>query len=96
MNIIDALFMGKIRPTEYGFGDYICDLPLSEEYKTLSDDYSALFDEIKASLPEDKIKKLIQLSDVQSSINYECDKTAFYKGFIIGARITAEVFGGNN
>ena len=93
MNIIDALFMGKIRPTEYCYGENACDIPLSEEYKALAEKYSELYDEICESLPEDKRKKLIKLSDVQSDINYECDKTAFYKGFIIGAKITAAVFG---
>ena len=92
MNIIDALFMGRIRPTEYGFGNNVCDVPISDEYKALSEEYEAIYDEIKSVLPKDKVKKLVQLSDIQSEINYECDRIAFYKGFIIGARITAEIF----
>lgn len=93
MNIIDALFMGRIRPLEYSYGENVCDLPVSEEYKRLSKRYGELYDEITAELSKEDVKKLAELSDVQSQITYECDRAAFYKWFVLGARITAEVFG---
>ena len=92
MNIIDQLFTGKIKPAEFLFGEISEDNAVFLEYKRLSEEYKRLYDEIKEELSPDTAKKLIRLSDVQSEITFECDRMAFYKGYVIGSRLTAEVF----
>lgn len=83
MNIIEAFYMGKLIPAELPF-------KATNDYKQLLKEYDKLYAEIKAALPPDIKNKLLKLSDCQLSMSSETNKDAFYKGFILGIKITAE------
>ena len=80
---IRELFLGEIHPADSrGFEN--------EEYEKWQNEFTKLYREIQALLPEDKRKRLELLCDAHTAMQTEIVIDGFCNGFKLGANLIAE------
>ncbi len=82
---IAKLYLGEIKPAES------LDFE-TEEYKKSSKEFTNLYREINALLPEEKRKNLELMIDAHTAMRDEVAIDAFVNGFKLGMNFAAESF----
>ncbi len=82
---IAKLYLGEIKPAES------LDFE-TEEYKKSSKEFTNLYREINALLPEEKRKNLELMIDAHTAMRDEAAIDAFVNGFKLGMNLAAESF----
>lgn len=80
---IREIFLGEIHPADS------CKFE-NEEYEKWQTEFTKLYREIQALLPEDKRKRLELLCDAHTAMQTEIVIDAFVNGFKLGANLIAE------
>lgn len=80
---IRKIFLGEIHPADSRSFE-------NEEYENRQNEFTKLYREIQALLPDDKKKKLELLCDAHTAMQTEIVIDAFVNGFKLGANLIAE------
>ena len=80
---IRGIFLGEVHPADS------CKFE-NEEYEKWQNEFTKLYREIKALLPDDKKKKLELLCDAHTAMQTEIVIDGFCNGFKLGANLIAE------
>lgn len=80
---IRGIYLGEVRPADS------CEFE-NEEYEKWQNEFTKLYREIQALLPEEHRKKLEQLCDAHTAMQSEIVINAFVNGFKLGMNLAAE------
>ena len=82
-NYIRKLYLGEIKPADS------CEFE-TKEYEKASKEFTILYREIHALLPEEKRKDLERMIDAHTAMRDEVAINAFINGFKLGVNLAAE------